>query len=260
MDIGKTRWMTNVAVLLALVLSCGASHGLASTAPEAAKNDGVAVSKEAQEKADAAKQEMEALKALYVRARKLLDEGDTKQASDLFRKAAESGHPLAMHELGLILRHSGNAENLREAAAWYRRAAEYKGWGFPGSQNNLGDMYETGDGVGKSSGDAIYWYTRSALQGEPTAYFSLGLCFADGIGVAKDFTEAFFWLTLAVEHLSGDGNRGVASAKMAEIEKTMSPGQIAEAKRKAAEFRPYYQTKLTIGDPPAKKKDDKQRE
>lgn len=113
----------------------------------------------------------------------------------------------------------------------------------------LGDMYETGEGIPKSSGDAIYWYTRSALQGEPTAYLSLGSCFANGVGVGKDLVEAYFWLALAVRELGVGTNQDAAAKQLKEIEKAMTVAQVAEAKSKADTFKPYYQTKLKMGDP-----------
>jgi len=57
-----------------------------------------------------------------------------------------------------------------DAARLYRQSADL---GFAGAQNNLGDMYEAGQGVPKSEKAAIHWYTRAAERGEPTAYLSL---------------------------------------------------------------------------------------
>lgn len=227
--------------LLVLALICGNAFGL--TDVSSTVGSGI-------KKGDNAEVvEFEATTDLYMQGRKLVESGNRDLGMSILRKAAERGHPLAMHDLGLLLRRSENARDVREAAVWYRRAAEWKGWGFPGSQNNLGDMYEEGDGIGKSAGDAIYWYTRSALQGEPTAYLSLGTCFADGVGVTKDLIEAHFWLSLAAERLTGDGNRSIAQSKIEMIERSMSLEQIAMANRKAGEYKPYFQTKLIIGDP-----------
>jgi len=49
--------------------------------------------------------------------------------------------------------------------------------GFAGAQNNLGDMLKKNEGTPASLGSAIYWYTQAAMQGDPTAYLSLGKLF-----------------------------------------------------------------------------------
>ena len=190
------------------------------------------------------------LDEIYARSREAMKHGNAELAIKLLRQAAEAGHVFAMHDLALYLR-SGTVipQDYVAAARWYRRAAEWGGWGFAGSQNNLGDMYENGYGVPKSLGDAIYWYTRAAFQGEPTAYLSLGSCFADGIGVTKDRTEAYFWLSLAAENLHEGRNRDSAMSKLHEIEKLMLPEHIESAKAKVKTYAPYVQTPYKIGDP-----------
>ena len=186
----------------------------------------------------------------YDRAREALKQGNSELAIKLLRQAAVTGHLFAMHDLALHLR-AGTIvpKDYAAAARWYRRAAEWGGWGFAGSQNNLGDMYEKGRGVSKSLGDAIYWYTRAALQGEPTAYLSLGECFADGIGVTKDLIEAHFWLSLAAKNLHEGTNRASAMSKLQEIEKFMLTEHIESAKAKVNAYTPYVQTPYKIGDP-----------
>jgi TPR repeat protein len=189
------------------------------------------------------------LEAAYNMAREYIAQGDQIKGLTLLQDSADAGHFLAMHDLGLLFRQANTKETLEAAAVWYRRAAEWRGIGFSGSQNNLGDMYETGEGLSKSPGDAIYWYTRSALQGEPTAYLSLGSCFANGVGVGKDVVEAYFWLTLAARDLGAGKNKNTAIKQRNALEKTMTPTQIAEAKDKADTFKPYYQTYMKMGDP-----------
>ena len=190
------------------------------------------------------------LDEIHAQSREAMKQGNAELAIKLLRQAAEAGHVFAMHDLALYLR-SGTAipQDYAAAAKWYRRAAEWGGWGFAGSQNNLGDMYENGHGVPKSLGDAIYWYTRAAFQGEPTAYLSLGSCFADGIGVTKNLAEGYFWLSLAAENLHDGSNRDSAMSKLQEIEKLMRPEHIETAKAKVKAYTPYVQTPYKIGDP-----------
>ena len=190
------------------------------------------------------------LEDIYLRSHEAMEQGKIGLGVWLLHQAAEGGYVLAMHDLALQLR-SGTIipRDYAGAARWYRRAAEWGGTGFAGSQNNLGDMYENGQGVQKSSADAVYWYTRAALQGEPTAYLSLGICFADGIGVAKDTVEGYFWLSLAVENLHEGSNRTLARRKLHALEKWLLPEQVEAAITKVKAYRPYIQTQYTIGDP-----------
>ena len=163
-------------------------------------------------------------------------------------RAAKQGHIHAMHSLAIMIRHGEvPGKTKKDAFNWYRLASEA---GFAGSQNNLGDMYETGDGVPVSYGDAIHWYTRSALQGEPTAYWSLGLCYLNGYGVGRDPVEAYRWLILAVKQFkNAPSNRSKAEKDMKELEKSMTPKQIADGLKLADKFVPLTQTEDTIGDP-----------
>ena len=241
------------AAALGLVASllCGNANALTSGPPPISKSSSSRAGEFTIQKGitDDDFQTSERLDTAYAMARKVVAQGDMANGVKALRLVAEAGHFLAMHDLGLLLRQANTKESFAEAAIWYRRASEWRGIGFAGSQNNLGDMYETGDGLPKSAGDAIYWYTRSALQGEPTAYLSLGSCFADGVGVRKDLVEAHFWLTLAVRELGAGTNQDAAAKQLKEIEKAMTVAQISEAKSKADQFKPYYQTKLKMGDP-----------
>jgi len=125
---------------------------------------------------------------------------------NLLIAAADAGHPLAMYQLGLINSAGLNGVPVNKEAAWYwysQSALE----GFAGAQNNLGDLYEQGEGVKQSYPEAAYWYTQAAMQGEPTAYLSLGEIFYKGLGVNKNNLRAAFWLTLAYENLPDGTNK-----------------------------------------------------
>ena len=57
-----------------------------------------------------------------------------------------------------------------EAFRLYQASADL---GFAGAQNNVGDHYERGHVIPQSDVGAVYWYTRAAERGEPTAYLGL---------------------------------------------------------------------------------------
>lgn len=136
-------------------------------------------------------------------------EAPSKQTIKALHDAAEAGHPHAMHNLAFGHEHglNGLEKNLTKARYWYYWSAIS---GYAGAQNNLGDMYEKGQGTPTDIGLAIYWYTQAAMQGEPTAYLSLGELFLNGTGVAQNFFTAGFWLSLASRQLPEGQNKADA--------------------------------------------------
>ena len=58
-------------------------------------------------------------------------------------------------------------------------------------------MYHLGHGVARDFKQAARWYREAAEQGEQSAQNSLGLLLANGLGVARDFVEATQWFLLA---------------------------------------------------------------
>lgn len=75
--------------------------------------------------------------------------------------------------------------------------SELANQGYADAQNNLGFMYENGQGVAKDYRQALLWYQKAANQGYAVAQQNLGLMYADGLGVAQDFKQARFWFEKA---------------------------------------------------------------
>ena len=175
------------------------------------------------------------------------DDAKVVRGAAYFEMAAKQGHVLAMHSLANLIRHGYvPGKTPTDAFRWLLKSADA---GLAGSQNNLGDMYETGDGVQKSYGDAVHWYTRSAMQGEPTAYLSLGDCYMQGHGVHRNEVEAYRWFVLAVKNFkNAPNNRAKAARAMKELEQTMTPTQIADGLKLADQFVPLKQTANTMTD------------
>ena len=57
-------------------------------------------------------------------------------------------------------------EYCAEAVKWFRKSAEQ---GNANAQNNLGVMYENGDGVLKDSAEAHAWYNNASANGVEAA-------------------------------------------------------------------------------------------
>ena len=90
----------------------------------------------------------------------------------------------------------GVTKDYAEAVKWYRKAAEQ---GLDWGQNNLGYMYRYGYGVTKDYEEAVKWYRKAAEQGLAMGQSNLGTMYEMGYGVTKDYEEAVKWYRKAAE-------------------------------------------------------------
>jgi TPR repeat protein len=77
---------------------------------------------------------------------------------------------------------------------WYRKAAD-QGHAF--AQNNIGNLYNKGQGVTQDYVEALRWYRKAADQGNAWAHYSIGLLYQDGRGVPQDKVQARAWMQKA---------------------------------------------------------------
>jgi Caspase domain/Sel1 repeat len=78
-------------------------------------------------------------------------------------------------------------KDFAEARRLYDKAAA---GGYAMALNNIGALYEGGDGVARNYAEAVRWYTKAVAAGEPIAMVDLGYQYETGHGVAKDLAEA----------------------------------------------------------------------
>jgi hypothetical protein len=95
---------------------------------------------------------------------------DQDMALQLYRSAAEKGHPSAQLTLGDLSFEIGGAKGLRAAAGWYERAAAQ---GVPGAAFALARLYETGAGVEADREKAIVLNAQAAQAGHAEAKLAL---------------------------------------------------------------------------------------
>ncbi|PZN79661.1 MAG: hypothetical protein DM484_11075 [Candidatus Methylumidiphilus alinenensis] len=119
-----------------------------------------------------------------------------------------------------------SAENYEKAAALYRKDAEL---GVISAQVNLAVMYMDGIGVPQDFQQAAKWFLNAAGQGNAEAQYNVGLLYQEGKGLAKNPVEAAKWFHIAKAFTSVEN-----------IEKSMTPGQIAESRKLAAEWMENY--------------------
>ena len=128
----------------------------------------------------------------------------------------------------------GVPQNYAEAVRWYRKAADQ---GYADAQFNLGNMYAKGLGVPQDSAEAVHWYYEAADSGDAGFQFNLGNMYANGTGVPQDSVEAYMWLTLATSRAFGNAQTMYDNMRK-DAAKKMNPQQIAEAQRRAQEWKP----------------------
>ena len=147
------------------------------------------------------------------------------------RAKAEKGDAKAQNKLALCYEEGdGVTKDVVEAAKWYGKAAES---GYADAQFNLGLCYRDGVGVTKNAADAVKWFQKAADQNFAEAQFNLGVCYDDGEGVTKDAVQALKWYSLAADQKNEN-----AAKYSAELQKVMTPDQIAEAQKLKKEFKP----------------------
>jgi TPR repeat protein len=180
--------------------------------------------------------------ALYALGR-AMDEGsgaamaDPLRAADLYRRAAQLGHPLAALRYGLALGDGiGVRKDVGAAQTWlvYAQKAGVPeaalalgdiaartpatrdkaananavraaiSWyevaaqaGVASAQFKLANAYFAGAGVTRDPQQAQQWYGRAAMQGVPEAQHALGIFVTGGIVGPADPVEGYKWLVLA---------------------------------------------------------------
>ena len=141
----------------------------------------------------------------------------------------------AQYNLGYMYENGkGTKRNYREAAKWYRAAAAQD---MADAQSNLGALYQHGKGVPRDYRKATELYRAAAAQGLPLGQLNLAFMTANGAGTEKDLVETYKWLIL---FLTGEYRPHLQDAlKLAnKVAAGLTPEQIAEAKRRAEEWRP----------------------
>ncbi len=94
-------------------------------------------------------------------------------------------------------------------------------------------MYADGEGVLRNDAEALRWYRKAAEQGNAAAQANLGLMYLDGQGVDEDDVEAYKWLSLAVA-----GGSKLAAKELDDLETSLTPEELADARQRAAVWRP----------------------
>ncbi len=82
------------------------------------------------------------------------------------------------------------------------------------------------------------WLRKAAEQGHARAQNNLGFMYDNGQGVPQDYVQAHMWLDLAASRYPPGEDRDQAVENRDIVAKMMTPAQISEAQKLAREWRP----------------------
>lgn len=117
---------------------------------------------------------------------------EMQMARRLWVAMAEQGLADAAYKLGMVYDTGNGVErDAGRAVYWYRRAADD---GHIHAQHNLAVAYANGDGVELDFKQALRWWERAAAAGNTDSQYNLGIVYAMGIhGVTRDVDMAKKW-------------------------------------------------------------------
>ncbi|WP_043646065.1 tetratricopeptide repeat protein [Fundidesulfovibrio putealis] len=162
-------------------------------------------------------------------AREAVTSGDYEKAFGMYKVSAEQGNVSGMFYLGVMYDDGiGIQKNYYEAMKWYNKAAEL---GDHKAMFNIGMMYYIGEWTPQNYAEAMRWFRKSAELGDVKAMFNLGMMNSKVEGVARDYVQAHKWFNIAAA-----GGDETARKNRDELAKMMTPTQIAQAQKLAAEW------------------------
>ncbi|MCG7548045.1 tetratricopeptide repeat protein [Pseudoalteromonas sp. Of7M-16] len=126
---------------------------------------------------------------------------DTQQALRWYQVAAKNGSRDALNNLGMMYNNGDGVDiDYSRAKSYFEQAVEL---GSRLSFGNLGSLYELGKGVERDYDKAIYWYQKGIDRQDAQSMHNLGTLYNLGRGIEKDRAKA---LTL-FEQAADLGNR-----------------------------------------------------
>ena len=119
---------------------------------------------------------------------------DSQAGFNILLDLANDGYPAAMWRIGVTYSGSEIKKDDREAAVWFRRAAD-KGLGA--AMSDLAYKYETGEGVARDQREAARWFERAAASGHPSGMRNYALVLDKGEAVGRNAKQSAEYLLTA---------------------------------------------------------------
>ena len=123
--------------------------------------------------------------------------GEFVKARDIWQKLADGGDAKAMNNLGVLYDQGQGVEpDAGRAMNWFARSAKA---GDPSGMSNYGRMLLRGRGTEPNPSEAARWFDMAARAGQAEAQYNLGLMYEEGRGVdgGRDMKAAAAWYSRA---------------------------------------------------------------
>lgn len=187
---------------VALIAAATAALGGCAQTNEAAESVADALARGVDSAVETVETALTPTEERFQTAKKMDELGDDSDAVALYRDLAEEGYGPAAYELGEAYETGeGVARDLDAAARWYNRAAEADA---PRAQHLVARAYAEGAGVPKQPERAARLFGEAAVQGYAPAQYRLGRAFANGEGVPEDRLWAGRWYGKAARQGNAD--------------------------------------------------------
>ena len=123
---------------------------------------------------------------------------DYIQAAEWYEKSAKNGLDHAQNNLGNMYAFGiGVGQNFEKAFYWYSQAAERM---HLEAMSNVANFYYLGRGVEQNFDKAVAYHTKAANLGYANSQEVLGEMYLKGDGVEQNYTKAAFWLKKSCEN------------------------------------------------------------
>jgi TPR repeat protein len=162
---------------------------------------------------------------------------DEREAAKWYRMAAEHGSAEGASTLAsfFVDGTGGVPRNFQEAMKWYRIAAER---GSSGAMFILGLHYYNGVGILQDFKEAAEWNLRAAERGYFDAQVQMGGMYEFGIGEEVNYIEAYKWLNIACSNDHAYGVNLEAAIKIrTDLASKMTRDQVLEAQKLSKELK-----------------------
>ena len=126
--------------------------------------------------------------------------------------AATAAHALSDSEKETLMTTAVQAYEQQDYATALEKWQTLAEAGNAEAQNNLGILYDNGQGVAQDYGKARAWWEKAATQGDAGAQYNLGVLYYNGEGVPRDISKAREWLEKAAAQ--GDESAKAALQKL----------------------------------------------
>lgn len=123
---------------------------------------------------------------------------DYTQAAEWYEKSAKNGLDHAQNNLGDMYAFGiGVGQNYEKAFYWYSQAAERM---HLEAMSNVANYYYLGRGVEQNYDKAVAYHTKAANLGYANSQEVLGEMYMKGDGVEQNYTKAVYWLKMSSEN------------------------------------------------------------